>query len=138
MAFSLLSLLAFLFLLLISSPSYVSAQTAGDTDFSCSVDSPASCETYITYRARSPDYMDLGRISDLLGVSRLSIAKASNLTSEDSQLLPDQLLLIPITCSCNGTNYFFNTTYQIKGGDSFYVVSITAFENLTNFHVAWT
>ncbi|GKB28937.1 hypothetical protein Tco_0868338 [Tanacetum coccineum] len=69
-----------------------------DTNFTCSADSPRSCQTYITYRARPP-YMDLGNISDLFGVSRLNTAEASNLTSENGEILYDQLLLIPITCN---------------------------------------
>ncbi|KVI09039.1 serine/threonine receptor-like kinase NFP [Cynara cardunculus var. scolymus] len=133
MAFSFLLLLA-LFAFFIS-PFNVSA-TSADTNFSCSADSIRSCQTYLTYHARLP-YMDLGTISDLFGVSRLSIAEASNLTSENEEILFDQLLLIPITCSCNGTSYFSNVTYAIKKGDSFYVVATEAtsvFQNLTNFH----
>ncbi|PWA89994.1 Protein kinase, catalytic domain-containing protein [Artemisia annua] len=112
-------------------PFDVSASSA-DTNFTCSADSPRSCQTYITYRARPP-YMDLGNISDLFGVSRLNIAEASNLTSENGELLYDQLLLIPITCSCNGNNYFSNATYTIKKGDSFYFVATSVFQNLTYF-----
>nr|XP_043631151.1 serine/threonine receptor-like kinase NFP [Erigeron canadensis] len=130
MAFSYLSLLVLSVFLVY--PFYVLA-TSADTNFTCSADSPRTCQTYLTYRARSP-YMDLGNISDLFGVSRLSIAEASNLTSENEEILYDQLLLIPITCSCNGTKYFSNVTYEIKKGDSFYVVATTVFQNLTNFH----
>lgn len=124
-------------LLIFFCASDVSAQLTADadTDFSCSSDSPVSCETYLSYRAWQPDYMNLGNISDLFGVSRLSIARANNLSSEDSLLMPNQLLLIPITCNCNGTQFFSNATYQIRKDDSFYFVSITAFQNLTNYHV---
>ncbi|KAL7193148.1 hypothetical protein ACSBR2_024873 [Camellia fascicularis] len=108
---------------------------SGDTDFSCVSDSPVSCETYVTYRARAPEYLNLQNIANLFGVNHLTIAKASKLVSGDAQLIPDQLLLIPITCTCNGTYFFSNVTYKIKEGESFYVVSITAFENLTNYHV---
>lgn len=104
-----------------------------DTDYSCSADTPSSCDTYVTYRARPP-YMDLGSISDLLGVSRLSIAEASRLASEGAPLFPDQILLVPIKCFCNGSHYFSNVTYQIKKGDNFYTVSTGAFENLTNYN----
>ncbi|KAK2998569.1 hypothetical protein RJ639_023307 [Escallonia herrerae] len=137
MAFPLPALHAAVFAFLFFSASHISAQSPADrdTDFSCSSNSPASCETYVSYRARAPDYLDLGNISALFSVSRQRIAEASNLAFEDAQLIPDQLLLIPITCSCNKTFYFSNVTYQIKKGDSFYLVSINAFENLTNYHV---
>ncbi|GJW61549.1 serine/threonine receptor-like kinase NFP [Tanacetum coccineum] len=107
--------------------------SSADTNFTCSADSPRSCQTYITYRARPP-YMDLGNISDLFGVSRLNLAEASNLTSENGEILYDQLLLIPITCSCDGNKYFSNVTYTIKKGDSFYFVATSVFQNLTYFH----
>lgn len=120
----------FLFLLLSASQS----SAAEDTDFSCSSESPP-CETFLTYRVKSPNYLSLGPISDLFGVSRLSIAKASELVSEDVQLVPDQILLVPVRCSCNGSVSFYNVTYQIKKDDTFYSVSIHDFQNLTNYHL---
>ncbi|KAL4577372.1 hypothetical protein LXL04_013481 [Taraxacum kok-saghyz] len=131
MAFLYLPFLLPLFALFIF-PSNVSAIDP-DTNFSCSADSPPTCQTYITYRARSP-YMDLGNISDLFDVSRLSIAQASNLTSENQEIVFDQLLLIPITCTCNGSIYFSNFKYTIKKGDSFYVGASSVFQNLTDYH----
>ncbi|XP_028082276.1 serine/threonine receptor-like kinase NFP [Camellia sinensis] len=138
MAISLLSLQTLFSTFLVLSPFHVSAQSPpiGDTDFLCSPDSPVSCETYVTYRAQTPEYLDLESISNLFGVSPSTIAKASNLVSDKARLIPDQLLLIPITCSCNGTYFFSNVTYQIKEGDSFYVVSITEFESLINYRDA--
>ncbi|XP_042067563.1 serine/threonine receptor-like kinase NFP, partial [Salvia splendens] len=99
-----------------------------------SSDSPSSCEAYITYRDRSP-YADLGSISDLFGTSRLEIAAATNLTSEDAPLVPNQLLLVPITCTSNGTHYFSNVTYKIKKDDNLYSVQVKAFQNLTDYHL---
>ncbi|KAK1376083.1 serine/threonine receptor-like kinase NFP [Heracleum sosnowskyi] len=135
MLFSVHSLLLVFFLFILFCTSYISTQPTADadTDFSCSSDSPVSCETYLTFRARPPDYLSVGSISDLFGVSRLSIAKSNHLSSEDELLKANQLLLVPIDCNCNGSRYFSNVTYQIKKDDSFYLVSITAFENLTNF-----
>ncbi|KAF8405156.1 hypothetical protein HHK36_010055 [Tetracentron sinense] len=137
MAISFLFLQALFTLLLFFPISHVTAQSTpiNGTDFSCSSDSLTSCDTYITYRAQSPDFLGLGRISDLFGVSPLSIKRASNLVSEEVQLLPDQLLLVPVSCGCTGNHFFANITYQIKKGDSFYLVSISSFENLTNFLV---
>lgn len=131
MAVSIFSVLYFLFQL-----QRVFAQSTANpgTNFSCFSASPVSCETYLTYRARSSDYMNIGNISDLFGVSRLSIVKANNLSSDDAKLKQNQILLIPITCSCNGSSFFSNVTYHIKTGDSLYSVSINTFQNLTNYH----
>ncbi|OVA18632.1 Protein kinase domain [Macleaya cordata] len=130
---SLLSLQALCFPLLFFLFSHVTAQTG--TDFSCSSDSTRYCDTYIVYRAQAPDFLDLGSVSDLFEVSRLSIKRASNLVSVEVQLLPDQLLLVPVTCGCTENKFFANITYQIEQGDSFYLVSVHSFENLTNYHV---
>lgn len=67
----------------------------------------------------------------------MSIAKASQLVSENAQLDPNQLLLInQVQLHCNGSYYFSNAAYQIKSDDSFYSLSIHAFENLTSYQFA--
>ncbi|XP_028772217.1 serine/threonine receptor-like kinase NFP [Neltuma alba] len=106
------------------------------TNFSCPADSPPSCETYVSYYAQSPNYLSLVNISDVFGISPLSIARAGNLSEEENKLIPGQLLLVPVTCGCTGNRSFANITYEIKPGDSYYFVSTSAFENLTNWHVA--
>ncbi|KAI4387131.1 hypothetical protein MLD38_004984 [Melastoma candidum] len=125
-----------LVLILLSGADFVVPQsTPAGTNFSCSASLPASCDTFVAYFAQPPLSMNVGNISDLFGVSHLSISQASNLPSEDSRLIPRQLLLVPVSCACNGTRYFANITYEIKKGDSYYLVSIDVFENLTNWHV---
>ncbi|KAI3957514.1 hypothetical protein MKX01_001873 [Papaver californicum] len=119
------------FLLIIS---HITAQTG--TDFTCSSNSTSSCKTYVAYRAQSPDFLNLGSISDLFEVSRLSVKIASNLSSEDVQLIPNQLVLVPISCGCTRSNFSANITYQTKPGDSYYVLSVHSFANLTNWHTA--
>lgn len=123
--------------LIFFSPSLIAAQSPTNcgTNFSCPADSPPSCETYVSYHAQSPNYLSLVNISDVFGISPLSIARASNLSDEDSKLIPGQLLLVPVTCGCTRNCSFANITYEIKAGDTFYVVSNTAFENLANWHV---
>ncbi|GKU99111.1 hypothetical protein SLEP1_g12005 [Rubroshorea leprosula] len=90
---------------------------------------------YIAYFGQEPGFLDLENISDLFGVCPISIARASNLASEDTRLFPGQLLLVPISCGCSGNQSLANITYEIKQGDSYYLVSTTAFEYLTNLHV---
>ncbi|KAL6224689.1 hypothetical protein ACLB2K_003544 [Fragaria x ananassa] len=111
-------------------------QSNSTTSFSCAVDAPSSCETYVAYFVESPGYMNLENISDLFGVSVSSISQASNLASGytgKTRLVAGQLLLVPITCGCTGNRYFANITYSIKSGDSYYVVSMYTFENLTRW-----
>ncbi|XP_068655261.1 serine/threonine receptor-like kinase NFP [Aristolochia californica] len=135
MAPSALSFLSLSFIFLFS---HVTAQTPPTnitTSFSCSCDSSLSCNTYVGYRAQAPDFLDVGAISDLFGVSRLRIKIASNLPFEDVKLSPGQLLLVPVPCGCTKNISAANITYQIKGGDSFYALSVHSLENLTEYHV---
>lgn len=133
--FKFLLIISPMFLIFVISP--IAAQlpnvTAG-TDFTTSAGSPQSCKTYVTYRVRSP-YSDLVSISDLFGISREDISTSTNLASEDAPLVHNQLLLIPIKCTSNGTHYFSNVTYMIKEGDTFYSVQVKAFQNLTHFNL---
>jgi hypothetical protein len=67
------------------------------------------------------------------------ISKPSNITSPSSPLVPNQPLLIPLTCSCNFINTTFgsisysNITYTIKSGDTFFLVSTINYQNLTTY-----
>ncbi|OMO84239.1 hypothetical protein COLO4_22153 [Corchorus olitorius] len=82
---------------------------------------------------KEPNVMNLQNISDVFGTSPQEIARASNLPSEYTQLFPGQLLLVPITCGCTRKHYFANITYDIKLGDTYYIVSTTTFESLVNW-----
>lgn len=105
------------------------------TNFSCPVDSPPSCDTYVAYFAQSPNFLTLTSISDIFDTGPLSIARASNMKDEDKELIPGQLLLVPVTCGCSGNNNhsFANISHLIKQGESYYYLSTTSYENLTNW-----
>ncbi|KAJ6420005.1 hypothetical protein OIU84_030012 [Salix udensis] len=124
---------ALFLLVLVLFSTYVTAQTQPGTVFSCPIDSPTTCSTYISYLAQPPNFMDLGNISYLFGVSGILIARASNLESDDTPLFPNQLLLVPVSCGCTGHQSFANITYHIQEGDSYYSVSTSSFENLTRW-----
>ncbi|CAL0331840.1 unnamed protein product [Lupinus luteus] len=113
----------------------VQSQQINATDFSCPVDSPPSCETYMTYIAHSPNFLSVVSISNIFDTSPLSIARASNLDAEDNTLIPNQVLLVPVTCSCIGNRSFANISYEIKLGDTYQFVVETIYENLTNWLV---
>lgn len=104
-----------------------------ETNFSCTADSPPSCDTYVTYFAKSPNFLSLTNISDIFDMSPLSIAKASNIEDEDKKLIEGQVLLVPVTCGCARNRYFANFTYTIKLGDNYFIVSTTQYQNLTNY-----
>ncbi|RYQ80385.1 hypothetical protein Ahy_Scaffold1g106834 isoform A [Arachis hypogaea] len=109
------------------------SQQVNGTDFSCPVDSPSSCGTYVTYIAKSPNFLSLSNISDIFDTSPLSIARASNIKNEGDKLVPGQVLLIPVTCGCTQNQSFANITYELRQGDVYDIVSKTTYENLTNW-----
>ncbi|KAL6519966.1 hypothetical protein OROMI_032860 [Orobanche minor] len=98
----------------------------------------SSCETYVFYRATSPDFLDLASVGDLFSVSRLMISRPSNISTPNTTLIPNQPLLVPITCSCNTINTSITISYAalnytILRGDTFYLVSTQKFQNLTTY-----
>ncbi|KAL6532399.1 hypothetical protein OROGR_014369 [Orobanche gracilis] len=98
----------------------------------------SSCETYVFYRAMSPDFLNLASVGDLFSVSRLMISRPSNISTPNTTLIPNQPLLVPITCSCNTVNTSITISYAalnytILSGDTFYLVSTRKFQNLTTY-----
>ncbi|KAL8490938.1 hypothetical protein ACS0TY_022811 [Phlomoides rotata] len=91
-----------------------------------------SCQTYVIYRTAAPNFVDLAAIGDLFGVSRLAIAKTSNLSLLNSTLLPHQPLLVPIKCSVNTISYA-TVNYTMREGDTLFVVSSQNFQNLVTY-----
>ncbi|KAJ6849158.1 putative lysM domain receptor-like kinase 4 [Iris pallida] len=104
--------------------------------YNCSSDrSIYPCQAYALYRAGAdPTLLDLASVGDLFGVSRLSLARASNLTAT-SPLVPGQPLLVPLTCACSSNLSYFPVSYRIAPGDTYYLVSSKNFGNLTSYPV---
>ncbi|CAH9138584.1 unnamed protein product [Cuscuta epithymum] len=111
------------------------------TGFECNPNQSYPCQAYAFYRAAAPPSFlgDLAAIGDLFSVSRRMIAEASNISSPNAALQPNQPLFVPIACSCNQINSTFGSIsyapleYTIVDGDTFYRVSTTSFQNLTSF-----
>ncbi|KAK1321622.1 LysM domain receptor-like kinase 4 [Acorus calamus] len=118
-------------LLLILQPSQAQGPPSG---YNCSSDRTIyPCRTYAIYRATAPNLLNLASIGDLFGLSRFIIAEPSNITYPNATLVQDQLLLIPLTCSCSSpsNHSYYNVTYKMNAGDTFYILSTTKYQNLT-------
>ncbi|CAL5197632.1 unnamed protein product [Lathyrus oleraceus] len=109
--------------------------SAKGTNFSRPMNFSLSYDTYVAYFARFPNFLTLTTISDIFDTTPQSIARTSNIKDENMNLVPGQLLLIPITCGCNGNgNYSFaNISHLIKQGESYYYLSTISYQNLTNW-----
>ncbi|XP_027347386.1 serine/threonine receptor-like kinase NFP [Abrus precatorius] len=135
MAFFFLSYHTLFLALMFFTTTHILAQLplTNGTNFSCPVNSIPSCDTYVAYFAQSPNFLTLTSISDIFDTSPLSIARASNMKSEYEDLIPGQLLLVPVNCSCNGNLSFATISHEIRQGDSYYSLSTTSYENLTTW-----
>ncbi|KAL3328976.1 hypothetical protein AABB24_036210 [Solanum stoloniferum] len=109
------------------------------TGYTCNPNQFNPCQTYVLYRARAPEFLDLASIGDLFSVSRLMIANPSNISNPNTTLVNDQPLFIPITCSCNNINTTFGSisyagfNYTFKSGDTMYGISTSKYQNLTTY-----
>ncbi|KAJ3680291.1 hypothetical protein LUZ60_016569 [Juncus effusus] len=133
---SLLSILFFLLHLLISCNSQ-SPSPASVDGFNCSSNRTIyPCQAYALYRAGlGSGPQDLVSVGDLFGVSRLMVARSSNLSTTASPKLGEPLL-IPLSCDCLSSyenHSYFPVSYQINAGDTYYFVSTTKFQNLTQY-----
>ncbi|XP_072986707.1 serine/threonine receptor-like kinase NFP [Typha latifolia] len=127
----LLSLLSLLLLLL---PFSLSQSNPSPEGFKCSSNRTIyPCSSYALFLAGlgiSP--LDLVSVGDLFDISRLMVARTSNL-SISSIPREGQPLLIPLTCDCSSSyNHSYSLVqYQINAGDTFIIVSSEKFQNLT-------
>ncbi|CAM0944766.1 unnamed protein product [Alopecurus aequalis] len=111
------------------------ATPASVEGFNCSANSTYPCQAYALYRAGFAGVpLDLSAVGDLFGVSRFMLAHANNL-STSSAPADGQPLLVPLQCGCpsGSPNAYAPTQYQINSGDTFWIVSVTKLQNLTQY-----
>lgn len=131
-------LVCYLHLVLQSKAQWLPPDLDGYTCTANQTTNPEPCQTYVYYRATAPNFLDLASVGDLFNLSRLTIAKPSNISSPSATLVPNQGLFVPITCSCNSVNAsvrlsYAGINYTIKPNDTYYFVSTDHFQNLTTY-----
>ncbi|XP_048535337.1 serine/threonine receptor-like kinase NFP [Triticum urartu] len=103
--------------------------------FNCSANGTYPCQAYALYRAGFAGVpLDLAAVGDLFGVSRFMLAHANNLSTSAAPAA-GQPLLVPLQCGCpsGSPNAYAPTQYQISSGDTFWIVSVTKLQNLTQY-----
>ena len=80
--------------------------------------------------------LDLAAIGDLFAVSRFMVAHANNLSTTVAPA-NGQPLLVPLQCGCPSwsSSSYALMQYQIGLGDTYWIVSTTKLQNLTQYQV---
>ncbi|XP_061338205.1 protein LYK5 [Gastrolobium bilobum] len=93
--------------------------------------SVSSCQSYLTFKSSSPNYNTPSSISYLLNATPSLIAESNNITDVD--LIPtDNMVVVPVNCSCSGNLYQHNATYTLKVlGETYFTIANNTYEALT-------
>jgi len=103
--------------------------------FNCSATRAYPCQAYALYRAGFAGVpLDFAAIGDLFSVSRFMVAHANNLSTSAAPA-SGQPLLVPLQCGCpsRSPNAYAPTQYQITPGDTYWIISTTKLQNLTQY-----
>ncbi|KAG5563213.1 hypothetical protein RHGRI_005838 [Rhododendron griersonianum] len=89
-----------------------------------------TCQAYLTFRSQSP-YNTVSSISKLLNSDPSQVSQI-NSVSENSTIEPDKLVIVPVTCSCTGGEYYqSNTSYIVEPGNTYFSIANNTFESLS-------
>ncbi|CAN1814846.1 LysM domain receptor-like kinase 4, partial [Linum perenne] len=88
-----------------------------------------TCQSYLTFRAQPP-YTTVSSISTLLGSDPSQLA-AINSVPETSTFGTNQLVLVPVTCSCSGLYYVTNSSFVVRNGDNLFVIANETLQGLS-------
>jgi hypothetical protein len=102
--------------------------------FNCTANRTYPCQAYVLYRAGFAGVpLDLAAIGDLFAVSRFMVAHAN--LSMTAALANGQPLLVPLQCGCPSwyPSSYAPMQYQIGSEDTYWIVSTTKLQNLTQY-----
>ncbi|XP_047313255.1 lysM domain receptor-like kinase 4 [Impatiens glandulifera] len=89
-----------------------------------------TCQSYLTFRSQPP-FNSVSSISTLLSSNPSDLANLNSVTI-NSTFETNTLVLIPVTCSCSGQYYQFNTTYIIQQENmGFFTIANNTFQGLS-------
>ncbi|KAK5783032.1 hypothetical protein PVK06_037539 [Gossypium arboreum] len=88
-----------------------------------------SCQSYLVFRSQ-PLFNNVTSISNLLSSDPSQIA-AINEVSETATFQTNQMVIVPVNCSCSGDRYQRNTSYIIQSGDGYFLIANSTFQALS-------
>lgn len=98
--------------------------------FSCANNSQNSCQSLVTFRSKTP-YDSCSSIANLLNSDASDIALINNCSDSD-KLAPNQLIVVPMSCSCWGNRYGHFAPYTVKNKSETYTyIATESYQRLT-------
>ncbi|RWR74245.1 Protein kinase domain-containing protein [Cinnamomum micranthum f. kanehirae] len=88
-----------------------------------------SCQSYLIFRSQTP-YNSVSSISGLLA-SEPSQLSQINSVPDNATFQTDKEVIVPINCSCSGQYSQLNTSYTIRGGDTYFIVANNTYQGLS-------
>ncbi|XVF17814.1 hypothetical protein REPUB_Repub10bG0156900 [Reevesia pubescens] len=88
-----------------------------------------SCQSYLVFRSQ-PSFNTATSIANLLASDPSQVAEI-NEVSETATFETNQLVIVPVNCSCSGEHYQVNTTYTIQSGDGYLLIANNTFQALS-------
>ncbi|KAK4477511.1 hypothetical protein RD792_016738 [Penstemon davidsonii] len=88
-----------------------------------------TCQAYLTFRAKTP-FNSVSSISTLLAVNSSHLSQI-NSVPENAIFETNQMVLVPVTCSCSGQYYQANTSYIVQHSDTHLLIANNTFQGLS-------
>ncbi|KAL1546695.1 lysM domain receptor-like kinase 4 [Salvia divinorum] len=89
----------------------------------------SSCRAFLIFTAKSP-YVTVAAVANLTSSDQAEISRINNITT--SRVLPEgQEVIVPAECSCLGRSYQATTTYQIRPGETYFIIADKIFKGLS-------
>uniref|UniRef100_A0A6N2NJN5 LysM domain-containing protein n=1 Tax=Salix viminalis TaxID=40686 RepID=A0A6N2NJN5_SALVM len=88
-----------------------------------------SCQAYLTFRSQ-PNYNTVASISTLLGSDPSQLAEV-NSVSQTETFPSNQLVIVPVNCSCSGEYSQANTSYIVQQDDTLLLLANNIYQGLT-------
>ncbi|RWW11811.1 hypothetical protein GW17_00024552 [Ensete ventricosum] len=89
-----------------------------------------SCSTYLTFRSQIP-YQSPVSMAYLLSADAGNISRINGVATEFATVPKDQLVLVPVPCSCSGGYYQHNVSYTLTSGNTYFMVANDTYQGLS-------
>jgi hypothetical protein len=88
-----------------------------------------SCQAYLIFRSQPP-YSTVASISTLLGSDPSQLSQI-NSVSETTSFPTNQLVLVPVNCSCSGDYFQANASYIVQSGNTPFLIANNTYQGLS-------